>query len=94
MFKIMLGNHIWKRPEVILSLPYIVFYYYHYYHYYYYHHHHHHHYHHQYHRHLGEEVDELRVVSGRDGGQSGVRGGHEGCEASLQELAQRRPIIG
>jgi len=43
---------------------------------------------------LGEKVDELCIVSWGDGGQPGVRGRHEGRQRRLQQLSQRRPVVG
>ena len=42
---------------------------------------------------LAEKINELRVVPGRDGGQSGVGGGYECRQCGLQKLSQGRSVI-
>lgn len=43
---------------------------------------------------LGEEVDELCIVSRGNRGKPGVGGRHEGGQGTLQQLAQRRSVVG
>ena len=42
---------------------------------------------------FAEKINELRVVPGGDGGQSGVGGCHECGQSGLQKLSQGRSVI-